>query len=140
MVRRNPRYVRAEHRYLHRCQSRIATPGAAIGMYRRIEGCRIKYFEQPVEGIERMAQVARAIDAPVMADESAWNAHDVIEIIERRAARWCPSIQPSPADFTGQCKVAAVCKASGIVCNVNGSIETGIGKSRKRALGRGAER
>ena len=40
-------------------------------------------------GIERMAEVARAIDAPVMADESAWNSHDVIQIIEqpRRADR-----------------------------------------------------
>ncbi len=64
-----------------------ATPGEAIRVYRRIEACDIEYFEQPVEGISRLAQVARAIDVPVMADESAWNAHDVLDIVEKRAAQ-----------------------------------------------------
>ena len=116
-----------------------ATPGAAIGMYRRIEGCRIKYFEQPVEGIERMAQVARAIDAPVMADESAWNAHDVIEIIERRAAQMVSIYTTKPGGLYRAMQVAAVCKASGIVCNVNGSIETGIGNLANVHLAAAAE-
>ena len=58
------------------------TPGDAIRTLRRMERFDLIYFEQPVEGIERLAQVARAIDVPVMADESAWNAHDVIQIIE----------------------------------------------------------
>jgi len=50
------------------------TPGEAIAVFRAIEDQRIQYFEQPVMGIERLAKVARAISAPVMADESAWNA------------------------------------------------------------------
>lgn len=62
------------------------TPAEAIRVYRRIEGCTIKYFEQPVRGIARLAQVSRAIDAPMMADESAWNAHDALQIIEAQAA------------------------------------------------------
>src|SRR5215468_8679833 len=63
------------------------TPGDAIRTFGRMERHDLIYFEQPVEGIERLAEVARAIDAPVMADESAWNAHDIIEIIEKRAAQ-----------------------------------------------------
>ena len=63
------------------------TPGEAIRIIRKMEQYDLKYAEQPVMGIARMAEVARAIDTPVMADESAWNAHDVIEIIERRAAQ-----------------------------------------------------
>src|ERR1700694_456604 len=62
-----------------------ATPADAIRTFRRMARCDLAYFEQPVEGIARLAEVARAIDAPVMADESAWNAHAVIEIIEKRA-------------------------------------------------------
>src|SRR6202048_4581331 len=46
------------------------TPGEAIRTLRRMERFDLIYFEQPVEGIERLAQVARAIDVPVMADES----------------------------------------------------------------------
>ena len=64
-----------------------ATAAEAIRTFRKIESCDIAYFEQPVEGIEHLAQVARAIDAPVMADESAWNGHDVLQIIERRERR-----------------------------------------------------
>ena len=63
------------------------TPGEAIRVVRALADVRLKYVEQPVMGIERLAQVARAIDEPVMADESAWNAHDVLQIIERQAAQ-----------------------------------------------------
>jgi muconate cycloisomerase len=116
-----------------------ATPGAAIQMFRRIEDCRIKYFEQPVEGIEQRAQVARAIDAPLMADESAWNAHDVIEIVERRAAQMVSIYTTKPGGLYRAMQVAAVCRASGIVCNVNGSIETGIGNLANVHLAAAAE-
>jgi muconate cycloisomerase len=116
-----------------------ATPGEAVRMYRRVESCDIKYFEQPVEGIERMAEVARAIDSPVMADESAWNAHDVIQIIERRAAQMVSIYTTKPGGLYRAMQVAAVCKASGIVCNVNGSIETGIGNLANLHLACAAE-
>ena len=116
-----------------------ATPGEAIQTYRRLESCRIKYFEQPVEGIAGLAQVARAIDTPVMADESAWNAHDVIEIIERRAAQMVSIYTTKPGGLYRAMQVAAVCKAAGIRCNVNGSIETGIGNLANLHLAAAAE-
>jgi muconate cycloisomerase len=103
------------------------TPGEAIRTYRRIESCDIKYFEQPVEGIERLAQVARAIDTPVMADESAWNAHDVLQIIEHRAAQIISIYTTKPGGLYRAMEVAAVARSAGLICNVNGSVETGIG-------------
>ena len=103
------------------------TPGEAIRTFRRMERYDLIYFEQPVEGIDRLAQVARAIDAPVMADESAWNAHDVIEIIEKRAAQIVSIYTTKPGGLYRAMEVAAVARAAGLVCNVNGSVETGIG-------------
>jgi muconate cycloisomerase len=103
------------------------TPGEAIQTVRAMERFRLKYVEQPVMGIERLAEVARAIDVPVMADESAWNAHDVIQIIEARAAQIVSIYTTKPGGLYRALQVAAVCKAAGIVCNVNGSIETGVG-------------
>src|SRR6266567_349394 len=103
------------------------TPGEAIRTYRRMERFELIYFEQPVEGIERLAEVARAIDAPVMADESAWNAHDVIEIIEKRAAQIVSIYTTKPGGLYRAMEAAAVARAGGIICNVNGSVETGIG-------------
>ena len=103
------------------------TPGEAIAAVREMERYRLKYVEQPVMGIERIAEVARAIDAPVMADESAWNAHDVVQISERRAAQIVSIYTTKPGGLYKAMEVAAVCRAAGIICNVNGSVETGVG-------------
>src|SRR5207342_2223176 len=88
----------------------------------------------PVHGIDRVAQVARAVDAPVMADESAWNAHDVIEIIEKRAAQIVSIYTTKPGGLYRAMEVAAVARAGGLICNVNGSVETGIGNLANLAL------
>lgn len=103
------------------------TPGEAIRCIRQMEQYGLKYAEQPVMGIARIAEVARAIDTPVMADESAWNAHDVIEIIEHRAAEIVSIYTTKPGGLYRAMEVAAVCRAAGIICNVNGSVETGVG-------------
>jgi muconate cycloisomerase len=103
------------------------TPGEAIRTIRAMEPHGLKYAEQPVMGIERIAEVARAIDTPVMADESAWNAHDVVQIIERRAAQIVSIYTTKPGGLYRAMEVAAVARAAGIVCNVNGSVETGVG-------------
>lgn len=110
------------------------TAGEAIRTYRRMERFDLIYFEQPVEGISRLAEVARAIDAPVMADESAWNAHDVIEIIDKRAAQIVSLYTTKPGGLYRAMEVAAVARAGGIICNVNGSVETGIGNLANLAL------
>jgi muconate cycloisomerase len=103
------------------------TVGEAVRTFRRMERSELIYFEQPVEGIERLAEVARAIDAPVMADESAWNAHDVIQIAEKRAAQIVSIYTTKPGGLYRAMEVAAVARAAGIICNVNGSVETGVG-------------
>ncbi|MDH3739313.1 MAG: mandelate racemase, partial [Alphaproteobacteria bacterium] len=79
------------------------------------------------EGIAQLAKVAAAIDAPVMADESAWNKHDVIEIAEQRAADIVSIYTTKPGGLYRAMEVAAVASAAGLICNVNGSVETGIG-------------
>jgi muconate cycloisomerase len=103
------------------------TPGEAVAVVREMAKQRLKYVEQPVMGIERLAEVARAIDAPVMADESAWNAHDVVQIAEHRAAQIVSIYTTKPGGLYKAMEVAAVCRAAGMVCNVNGSVETGVG-------------
>jgi muconate cycloisomerase len=103
------------------------TPGEAVGIVRQMEKYRLKYVEQPVMGIERIAEVARRIDNPVMADESAWNAHDAIQIIAQGAVQIVSIYTTKPGGLYKAMEVGAVCRAAGIICNVNGSIETGVG-------------
>jgi len=103
------------------------TPGQAIQAIRGMESVGLIYVEQPVMGIERIARVAQAIDHPVMADESAWNAHDVIQIVEQRAAQIVSIYTTKPGGLYRAMQVSAVCEAAGIICNINGSVETGVG-------------
>jgi muconate cycloisomerase len=90
---------------------------------------RIRYAEQPVEGLARMARVARAVDVPIMADESAWTPQDVLEIIERGAADMISLYTTKPGGLHKAKKVAAVAEAAGLPMNVNGSHETGVGNA-----------
>lgn len=103
------------------------TPGEAVQVLKQMEPYRLKYAEQPCMGIERIAEVARAIDTPVMADESGWNAHDAIQIVEQHAIDIVSIYTTKPGGLYRAMEVAAVCRAAGILCNVNGSIETGVG-------------
>ena len=103
------------------------TPHEAIQIVRRMEPCRLKYLEQPVTGIARLAQVARAIDTPVMADESAWNKHDALEIAKVGDIDIVSVYTTKPGGLLPAMEVAAVASAAGLVCNVNGSVETGVG-------------
>lgn len=103
------------------------SPGEAIQIIREMERERLIYVEQPVAGLERIAQVAHVVDTPIMADESAWNAHDVLEIIDRKAADIVSIYTTKPGGLYRAMQVAAIAEAAGIPCNVNGSIETGVG-------------
>jgi muconate cycloisomerase len=87
------------------------------------------YMEQPVEGIDQMAEVARRVDIPIMADESAWTPQDVLEIVRKQAADMISIYTTKPGGMFKAKKVAAVAEAAGLPCNVNGSVETGVGNA-----------
>ncbi|HEY7659817.1 MAG TPA: enolase C-terminal domain-like protein [Actinomycetota bacterium] len=105
------------------------TPKHAIAILRRMEEQGIRYAEQPVEGLARMARVAKAVDVPIMADESAWTPQDVLEIVERGAADMISLYTTKPGGLFKAKKVAAVAEAAGLPLNVNGSHETGVGNA-----------
>jgi muconate cycloisomerase len=105
------------------------TPKYAIAILRRMEEYGIRYAEQPVEGLAQMARVAQAVDVPIMADESAWTAQDVLEIVERGAADMISLYTTTPGGLFKAKKVAAVAEAAGLPLNVNGSHETGVGNA-----------
>ena len=101
----------------------------AIHTLRRIEEYGVQFAEQPVEGIAEMARVARAVNIPLMADESAWTPQDIIEINRMDAARLVSLYTTKAGGMYNAKKVAAVCEATGIICNVNGSLESGVGNA-----------
>jgi muconate cycloisomerase len=105
------------------------TPKYAVRILERMSEYGIRYAEQPVEGLRRMADVAHRSDVPIMADESAWTPQDVLEIAELGAADMISLYTTKPGGLFKAKKVAAVAEAAGLPLNVNGSHETGVGNA-----------
>ncbi|MCZ7568892.1 MAG: hypothetical protein M5U01_09945 [Ardenticatenaceae bacterium] len=103
-----------------------ATPKAAVKVLRQLEEYDVLFAEQPVEGLDAMAEVADAVDMSIMADESAWTPQDVLHILEKRAADLISLYPTKPGGLFRAKKMAAVCEAAGLPCNVNGSLELGV--------------
>jgi L-alanine-DL-glutamate epimerase-like enolase superfamily enzyme len=76
-----------------------------------------------------MARVARGTDVPIMADESAWSAHDVLRLITWKAAEMVSVYYTKPGGLMKAKKLLAVAETGGLLCDVNGSGEMGIGNA-----------
>ncbi len=101
----------------------------AVRVTKAMEPYNILYMEQPVEGLDAMAEVTRRVDTPIMADESAWTTWDILEIIEKKAADIISLYATKPGGLLKAKKVAAIAEAAGFPCNVNGSVEMGVGNA-----------
>ena len=105
------------------------TPDVAIRTIRKMEAYNISAVEQPCLGmdLDGMAEVARAVDTSIIADESAITLSDVMEIVKRRAA---DVICLKPAKSGGiyiSKKMAVVAEAAGIPCSMGSRHPFGIG-------------
>ncbi|MBI4582269.1 MAG: mandelate racemase, partial [Planctomycetes bacterium] len=94
--------------------------------------------EQPVADLDAMAEIARNVSVPIMADESAWTRHDLFRIIEKRAAELISLYTTKPGGLYRAMQVAAVAEAGGIRSDIGGSIEMGIGNAANLHLGAAA--
>lgn len=63
-------------------------PFAARGVLRDVERFRPTFIEQPVprRHLDAMAEITRALDTPILADESVFDAADLLRVLEKRAA------------------------------------------------------
>jgi muconate cycloisomerase len=105
------------------------TPKHAIRMIRKLESYDIAFVEQPCDGLEALAQIAQAVETPIMADESAWSPFDALALARERAADYISLYTTKPGGLFRAKKVAAVAEAAGMRCNVNGSAESGVGNA-----------
>jgi muconate cycloisomerase len=107
----------------------------AVEVTRRQEEYGILLCEQPVAGADGLARVAERIEAPVMADESAWTVHDILELHELRAAECFSCYVTKPGGLHRARQQAELAAALGIYCDIGGSIELGVGNAANLHLG-----
>ena len=112
-----------------------ATPQMAIDVTREMMPYKIAFHEQPGAGFEALARVARAIDVPVMADESAWTPQDILRLRALDACEIISLYVTKPGGLYPALQVANVAQACGMTCDIGGSIEMGIGVAANLHLG-----
>ena len=107
----------------------------AIRVTRAQQAWGIMLCEQPVMGARALGLVAERIDVPVMADESAWNAQDILELVERKAAACISLYVTKPGGLWRARQQADLADALGLYSDIGGSIESGIGNAANLHLG-----
>ncbi len=111
------------------------TPEQAIRVAQAMEPFQVAFQEQPVPGFEALAEVAHAIEAPVMADESCWLPQDVRRLSELGAAQIISLYVTKPGGLHPAMQVASAAQSHGMTCDIGGSIEMGIGVAANLHLG-----
>lgn len=100
----------------------------AIRQLRDVEAFRPTFIEQPVPGHQRaaLAEITRALDTPVLADESVFTPTDALAVAAGRMADLVSvKIMKHGGMLAGR-KVSAICEAAGIACYGGDMFETGI--------------
>ena len=92
-------------------------------------------MEQPCEGLENMARVAQNTDVPIMADESAWSARDVLRLIEWKAAEMVSVYYTKPGGLMKAKKLLAVAETGGLLLR-----HQRLGRDGRRQRGQPASR
>jgi muconate cycloisomerase len=129
LVRRMRETLGAEIQICVDANQGYPTAKVAIQVTNAMAEYDLLYMEQPVEGIDRMAQVTRGVETAIMADESVWTPKDALEVVEKEAADIISIYTTKPGGMYKAKKVGAVAEAGGLPCNVNGSVETGVGNA-----------
>ncbi|MBX3533732.1 MAG: mandelate racemase [Xanthobacteraceae bacterium] len=101
----------------------------AVTAINRMSQFDIVYAEQPVDGLDQMAEVSARCDVPLMADESAWTDRDVVRIAQAQAAQYLSVYYTKPGGLWKARKLLAVAGAHRMISDINGSGEMGIGNA-----------
>ncbi len=103
-------------------------PWDALRKLREMEQFKPGFIEQPVPRDQRkwMAEFARALDTPILADESCFNPEEAVELVRDRYAD-CVSIKLMKAGGIVRARdIAAICGAAGVPCYGGTMFEAGV--------------
>lgn len=101
----------------------------ALAAVTRMREYDIAYVEQPVDGIDQMAELSARCDIPLMADESAWTERDVVAIARAKAAQYLSCYYTKPGGLWKAKRLLTVAGAHRMIADINGSAEMGIGNA-----------
>ncbi len=101
----------------------------AIYVIRSMESENIEFMEQPVKiwDLDGLAEVRKAVNTYIMADESANSPMDVLNLAKKRAVDLISIYVNNPGGLTNAKKMSIVAEPAGIGCYIGGALEGPIG-------------
>jgi L-alanine-DL-glutamate epimerase-like enolase superfamily enzyme len=94
---------------------------------RRLEAEGVNAVEQPAASIAGLRACREATTVPIIADEGCWTADDVLELWRADAVDAVSVYVAKAGGIERAADVARTCALVGYRCDVNGSLETGVG-------------
>jgi muconate cycloisomerase len=113
------------------------TAKEAIRLIRGMARWDLELVEQPLppRELDAMAEVRRAIDVPLMADESIRTPRDAMEVIRRGAADIANVYVTEAGGLLNASRIFSLCEAAGMPCMIGSMPEFGIGTAAQIHLG-----
>jgi muconate cycloisomerase len=101
----------------------------ALAAIAALEPYRLDFVEQPVPkwDLDGMAEIARRVTVPIMADESCASPHDALAIARLGGVSILALKVTKSAGLLGTMAVARIAEAAGMSCYVGCMIETSLG-------------
>src|SRR5262249_60941952 len=101
----------------------------ALRAIRALEPYRLDFVEQPVPrwDTEGLAEIARAVTVPVMADESCCSVHDAFAIARLGGVSILALKLTKSAGILGTMAIARIAEAAGMGCRAGRRLGTSVG-------------
>src|SRR5262245_12609129 len=101
----------------------------AVRAIRALEPFDLDFVEQPLPrwDLDGMAQLARGVSVPIMADESCFSPHDAMAIARLGGVSILGLKLTKSAGLLGSMAIARIAEAAGMSCYVGCMIETSLG-------------
>jgi muconate/chloromuconate cycloisomerase len=101
----------------------------ALAAIRALEPYALDFVEQPVPrwDLDGMAEIARRVTVPIMADESCGSPHDALAIARLGGVSILALKLTKSAGILGTLAIARIAEAAGMSCYVGCMIETSLG-------------
>lgn len=104
---------------------------SALKFIQGVQEFKLTFIEQPIarEDVEGLAYLKSKATTPILADEAAATEHDVLQIIEKKAADFISIKVIKSGGILKSRRIATLAECAGIKCYLGSQIETSVGTS-----------
>ena len=114
-------------------------PKELANIVKRLEGAGVNAIEQPASSVAGMRACRDAGSIPIIADEACWTARDVLDLWQVGAIDAVSVYVAKAGSMENAINVARTAALLGLRCDINGSLETGVGDAASLHVALAAE-